>query len=338
MLTMDAHTRQRGKTVKRFVKNFLQIRNSREFFVFLFFLIVSFCYWYMITIPNEYETKFNIRLRLIGLPDNLMIIEPLPEEIVVTLKDKGEQIVRYKTQDKLDYIDIDFRSYPNTAGHTAIYGNELKKLISTHLQSSTQIISISEDTLQYHIAAKAGKKLPVRLYGTIGAASQYVVNSITIEPDSVIAYAIPSILDTLQAAYTEHISQTALTDSLHMQLPIKKQARNIHYAPESVMLEVSVSPYVTKSVEVPIEGYLFPYGIRLKTFPSKVKVLFKVSLQDFHQVTAADFSIQVPYSKVKNNLTGKIRPNIGKAPEGVKDITIEPSETDYLIELYATPQ
>lgn len=318
---------------KRFIRNFLRINDSREFLMFLFFLLISFVIWYLTTMDNVYEMKYTLKLELKNLPETMIVTEPLPKEMEVVLKDKGDKLVEYKARGRYKSIQIDYGQYPSTAGRTAIYGSELNKLLSTGLASSTEIISTSLDTLQYYVAEARGVKLPLRMQGKIVANRQYVIDRVSINPDSVTVYAAKQITDTMTAVYTPYVKLVELTDSVQQTLVLGGKERGIRYVPSEAQLNVSVSPYVTKSVQVPIVGYMFPYGHQLKTFPSKATVTFRVSLEDFRKVTEEDFRIQVHYAQIRDNASGKVELRLANMPDNITDVTIEPTEADYLVEI-----
>ena len=318
---------------KRFIRNFLRINDSREFLMFLFFLLISFVIWYLTTMDNMYEMKYTLKLELKNLPETMIVTEPLPKEMEVVLKDKGDKLVEYKARGRYKSIQIDYGQYPSTAGRTAIYGSELNKLLSTGLASSTEIISTSLDTLQYYVAEARGVKLPLRMQGKIVANRQYVIDRVSINPDSVTVYAAKQITDTMTAVYTPYVKLVELTDSVQQTLVLGGKERGIRYVPSEAQLNVSVSPYVTKSVQVPIVGYMFPYGHQLKTFPSKATVTFRVSLEDFRKVTEEDFRIQVHYAQIRDNASGKVELRLANMPDNITDVTIEPTEADYLVEI-----
>lgn len=320
---------------KRFFRNFLRINDSREFLMFLFFLLIAFVIWYLTTMNNVYEMKYALKLQLKNLPETLMVTEPLPKEVEVVLKDKGDKLVEYKVRKKLPQLTIDHRQYPNIAGRTSIYGTELEKLLSAQLASSTQIVSISYDTLQYYAAEAQGVKLPVVVNGRIESDSQYAINGINVSPDSVMVYAAAAVLDTMKAVYTARAEYVGLKDSVSHNIKLVQKVRGMQLVPADVQLNVAVSPYVGKSVEVPVKGYLFPYGVSLKTFPSKATIAFQVAMDDFQRVTAEDFAIEIHYVDVKDNPSGKIALNLTEFPDYVRNIRIEPVEVDYLIEINA---
>lgn len=316
---------------KQFVRNFLRINDAREFLVFLFFLFAAFIFWYLTTMNQEYEMTYTVKLELRHLSDNAMVTEPLPEEMKVVLKDKGDKLVEYKTRGKMKTLAIDYRQHAHM-GRTAIYGTELNRLVSAGLASSTQIVSISLDTLKYYVADARGVKLPVRLHGTIKADNQHVVERVTLSPDSITVYAAHQITDTMTAVYTPNFQLVGLADSVKQTVKLSSNQWGVRYSPSEAQLNVAVSPYVAKSVQVSVEGYMFPYGQQLKTFPSKVDVRFRVSLNEFRKVTEEDFKIRVRHSQLNDNISGKVILSLDEMPDNVTDIVIEPSEVDYLIE------
>lgn len=323
--------------IKRLFRNFLRINNSREFLVFLLFLLVSFIIWYLTTMRGEYEMEYSPKLRLKNVPEDMIVIEPLPEQIDVVLKDKGDELLKYKARRSFKEVVIDYRQYPNMAGRTAIYGRELAKLIGAQLSSSTQLVSLSLDTLQFYVASARGVKVPVRVNGRIEADNQHAIQRVNIIPDSVTVYATEAYLDTLKAVSTPKVDHVGLSDSLNQTLTLGGGHRGVKYVPAEVMLHVAVSPYVTKTLEIPISGYLFPYGVLLKTFPSKANVSFRVSLEDYGNVTEKDFDLQVHYTQTQENTTGKVTPRLTSRSDRVHSVRVEPAEVDYLLEVNALP-
>lgn len=323
------------QSTKHFIRNFLRINNSREFLVFIFFLFVAFVFWYLMTMSNEYEMTYSPALKLQNVPDKMIVTDPLPENIDITLRDRGDKLVEYKARGRFNELTIDYNQFVNNKGRTAIYGSELNKLISSKLSSSTQIVSISIDTLEYYVASAYGKKVPVKVAGRIEANSQHGIQRISIIPDSVTVYATSSYLDSLKAVYTTKVHYVGLTDSISETLKLATEVRGIKFEPTEILLKAAVSPYVTKTIEVPINGYLFPYGTSLKTFPSKAKVMFRISLEDYNKVTEEDLPIQIHYSQVKDNHSGKVEVHLATKPEYIHNIKIEPKEVDYLLEINA---
>ena len=76
------------KTLER-IRSFLLSRNSREFLIFLFFVFVSFCFWLLQVLNDDYETEFSVPLRLKNVPSDVVLTSELPDELRIGVKDRG---------------------------------------------------------------------------------------------------------------------------------------------------------------------------------------------------------------------------------------------------------
>ena len=82
------------KTLER-IRSFLLSRNSREFLIFLFFVFVSFCFWLLQILNDDYETEFSIPLRMKNVPNNVVLTSELPSELKIGVKDRGTVLTNY---------------------------------------------------------------------------------------------------------------------------------------------------------------------------------------------------------------------------------------------------
>lgn len=64
------------------IKDFLLSDKSREFLIFLFFLIAS-GFWLIQTLNNDYEAEFSIPVRMKDVPNNIVLTSEPPSELRV---------------------------------------------------------------------------------------------------------------------------------------------------------------------------------------------------------------------------------------------------------------
>lgn len=326
------------KNIKRYyrfgfrrIRNFLLSSKSREFLVFLFFVLVSFAFWLLQTLDDVYQTEFKVPLRLKNVPKEVVITSDLPEEVRVQVEDRGTVLLNYMLGRTFFPVTFDFSDYMEAGTHVRISTSELSKRISAQLNVSTKLLSIRPDTLDFIYTKGKARKLPVRLRGEITPGRQYYISHIGFHPDSVIAYAPDGVLDTLIAAYTQDVRFESVSDTLTQRVKLRR-IKGVKFIPDYNDISVYVDMYSEKTVEVPVIGINFPAGKVLRTFPSKVKVTFQVGLKNFKSVTADDFFIGVAYEDIKNAKGEKLPLMIRKAPNSVSHIRIQNSDIDYLIE------
>jgi len=318
------------KTLEK-IRNFLLSRKSREFLIFLFFVFVSFCFWLLQVLNDDYETELSIPLRMKNVPENVVLTSELPKELKIGVKDRGTVLVNYLLGQTLYPVTIDFTDYQDKGTQVRILSNTLQKRIASQLNQSTKLSTIKPDTLELIYTRGEGKKIPVKLRGEVSADRPYYLSEVIYSPDSVMVYAPKEILDTITSAFTEslYIEQIADTTRQRVELMPVKGAK---FTPSYCDLTFLVDMYSEKTVEVPVQGVNFPKDKQLRTFPSKVKVKFQIGLSHFNSVTADDFVVVVDYNQLHKNESDKCPLVLMQSPTNIHQIQLNPQEIDYLIE------
>ena len=318
------------KTLEK-IRNFLLSRKSREFLIFLFFVFVSFCFWLLQVLNDDYETELSIPLRMKNVPENVVLTSELPKELRIGVKDRGTVLVNYLLGQTLYPVTIDFTDYQDKGTQVRILSNTLQKRIASQLNQSTKLSTIKPDTLELIYTRGEGKKIPVKLRGEVSADRPYYLSEVIYSPDSVMVYAPKEILDTITSAFTEslYIEQIADTTRQRVELMPVKGAK---FTPSYCDLTFLVDMYSEKTVEVLVQGVNFPKDKQLRTFPSKVKVKFQIGLSHFNSVTADDFVVVVDYNQLHKNESDKCPLVLMQSPTNIHQIRLNPQEIDYLIE------
>lgn len=318
------------KTLER-IRSFLLSRSSREFLIFLFFVFVSFCFWLLQVLNDDYETEFSVPLRLRNVPGDVVLISELPNELKIGVKDRGTVLANYMLGQTFYPISLDFKDYEDKGNRVRIPISTLQKRISVQLNQSTKLLTIRPDTVEFIYTKGRAKKVPVRIQGKIELDRQYYISDIIYSPDSVMVYAPQEILDTITAAYTQPVNFENVSDTIRRRVNLAK-VRGAKFTPSFDDVTLMVDIYAEKSVEVPVRGINFPPDKVLRTFPSKIQVTFQIGLSHFKSVTADDFFIGVTYESLLNNKGEKCPVSLKSIPRYVNHVRLNPKEVDYLIE------
>ena len=313
------------------IRSFLLSRNSREFLIFLFFVFVSFCFWLLQILNDDYETEFSIPLRMKNVPNNVVLTSELPSELKIGVKDRGTVLTNYMLGQTFYPVTIDFKDYESKGTQVRIPVSTLLKKITGQLNQSTRLLTVRPDTLEFIYTKGEAKKVPVKLQGKIDLDRQYYISDVIYSPDSVMVYAPQEILDTITTAYTESVVLENLSDTTHRRISLAK-VKGARFIPDFNDVTLMLDVYAEKSVEVPVRGVNFPPDKVLRTFPSKVQVTFQVGLSHFKAITAEDFFIGVTYEELLNNKGEKCPVKLKSVPRYVNHVRLNPQEVDYLIE------
>ena len=313
------------------IRNFLLAKKSREFLIFLFFVFVSFSFWLLQVLNDDYETELSIPLRMKNVPENVVLTSELPKELKIGVKDRGTVLVNYLLGQTLYPVTLDFEEYQDKGNQVRIPSATFHKRIASQLNQSTKLLTVKPDSLDLIYTRGEGKKVPVQLRGEVKAERQYYISDILFSPDSVMVYAPKNILDTITSAYTESLYMEGISDTTRHRagmMPVK----GARFTPSYSDIAFIVDVYSEKTVEVPVQGLNFPEDKVLRTFPSKVQVTFQIGLRQFKSVTAEDFSVVVDYQTLLEEKGEKCKPVLVKSPANVSLIRVSPLEIDYIIE------
>lgn len=323
----------RRKKLYTTVKNFLLGPKNKEFLIFLLFFFVSAAFWLLQSLNEEFEVRLKVPLKLEHVPSDVVITSELPQELSVAVKDKGTVLVRYLYGTELAPVRVDYGDYDRgePGGRVSVQLADVLKKVQAQVLSSTQIVSVKPDTLEYFFSKGARKKVPVRLSGSVSTSPEYYLQRIGFVPDSVEVLAPEAILDTITEAPTVPVYLEGLEADKKVVLGLHR-ARGAKFIPDRVEMNAKVDLYTEKTVAVPVIGINFPGSKDLRTFPSKVNITFRVGMSRFKDITEDDFVLAVTYEELLKVDSTKLKLHLKSMPAGVSNVRIEPPEVDYLIE------
>ena len=318
-----------GLRIFRNIRDFLLSEKSKEFFLFLFFLVVAAGFWLIRTLDNEYETTIDIPVRLRSVPENVVITSDPPATVRIHVRDKGTLLLNYMMNKIFTPLNIEFMT--GEGDHVQIPSSVFSPVISGQLASSTQVMSLSPDTLEYYYSTGQSKMVPVRFQGMASAGPHHYLSDTIFVPDSVRVYAPSAQLDTIKVAYTAPVDFPDIADTLRQKVRLNA-GRGVKFVPDVSELTLAVDMYTEKSVEVELHGINFPPNKQLRAFPSKVLVTFQCGLSNFRNFTADDFHVFVSYEELLKLDNQKYTVQLRNIPSGVFNIRFNPAQVDFLIE------
>lgn len=305
---------------------------SKRFLVFLFFLFLSAAFWLSMTLDEMYEKEIPVPIRLVNVPKNIIITTNMPDTVIVTVRDKGFAFMGYFTGEPFRPINLNFSTYANkSAGRGSVPLADVQNILYQRLATSSRITALKPDQLKFYFNFGQSKTLPVRANGIMTPAINYYLARVSFWPEKVTVYAQQSKLDSLRYIMTEKLNLTNFTDTLIRQVNLQKII-GVKTVPEKVKIGLYPDILTEESIEVPITAINMPKGKTLRTFPSKVKVLFNIGVTAFRKINEKQFEVVVDYNELQANQSDKCALHLKTVPAEVRQARLEMSQIDYLVE------
>jgi hypothetical protein len=84
-------------------------KRRRQVAIFLFCILIAMVLWFLRALENTYETQINHPVRYTNLPDDYVLLRPLPRKITLEVEALGFSILKHNWNFSKTPLTIDFR-------------------------------------------------------------------------------------------------------------------------------------------------------------------------------------------------------------------------------------
>ena len=313
---------------------FFRRQQWKEIFIFALFLLLSFGFWLLQSLRQDYERRIELPIHYKNVPSEWVISEGNPVKVGVLLKDKGTTLMYYSWKANFDPVDISVSGLPRLAEYTlSVSRNIIESAVSKQLISSTSIISIDPREIELRYDSLSSRMVTVIENVQISTKPGFQISdSIRISHAEVRIYGSQSVLDTLSVVRTKLVTLDNMSKTreltAHLDLPKGVSADNT-----TVKLTIPVEEFTEKKIQLPVSCPDIPAGYVLRIFPSSVEVSCNVPLSRFKDLAAENLEIVIPFNEFEENqATGKIPARLTNKPSYVISSVIVPDMLEFIIE------
>lgn len=324
-------TMERYKRIRRKGLVLLKSVHTRELIIFSGFVLISLIFWMLQTSQDMYEIGIRVPIKLTNQPKDIILSSDLPEEIAVTIKDKGVAFLRLKKR-KIDTIKIDYSTLKVEKSILQIPTSGLLDAIRKTLPVTRQIINIEPSSIQLFIATPEAKEFDVVLRSAFTPAPNYIQSGeVSYSPMKVQVHAPSDMLDSIRVITTEFTQHKDLNDTLTTFLQLE-QIEGAKFSTDKIKVVVPIEEFTEKSLLLNVTAKNIPPNYQLRCFPPKVTLTCLVGLSKFVGLTDSLFSVGVDYADFKNRANEQLAVQLLETPSYVHNVRIEPDSVEFILE------
>lgn len=312
--------------------------NNRDVVVFVFFLFLSFIFWYLNTLGKDIDTGISYPVRFINLPEDRVLVEDLPSKLNLFLKGPGYSVLKLKLKGNripvvIDISTVNYRRVPgsNTLRYYIKTSGLIPKL-TNQLKVDCEITSIKPDTLFFSFDRIVTKSVPVTADIDVITERQYFIKGqINIDPDSIIITGPRRIVDTIKIVKTRFKRLAGLNETIKKEI-LLDNIKDISFSQRRITYTIPVEQFTEAEIQVPIKLLNIPDSIDIKIFPDAVSVRCLVAISDYKRVGEIPFEVVLDFNKVDLHTSEKIPLEVLNVPSFVNSFRFSPAKVDFLIE------
>ena len=298
---------------------------------FFLFLIVAFVFWLLIFFERNTEGNHTIPIKYVNMPKQEVFVDPVPQHIDLRVRDLGSELFRYSFFKKRDSLLIDVAEAQKSSD-ARLQGNELTQLIRSKLAINTQLVGYMPASISLKTSKLQSKTVPVVFDGEMRtSAGHLVIDSISIIPNEATVFGTPEQLVNITSIVTEYSVFENLKATSQLSAKIKA-IEGVSIEPKEVDIYIPIHEFTERQFEIPIIATDKPATMNVRFFPSRARVTFSVTLDDYKKIAPEDFEIKISYNSLKQIEGDQVELELSKFPPSIKNPHITPAMVEFLFE------
>lgn len=302
--------------------------------IFFICILIASLFWLLIKLSVVYSVNYTFRVSYSNISPELRLTKIVDSTLNLNLTTRGFTILKLNLFDDMENLDINLGNYDieHKGGiEYSIYTNELVEKFADIVGINESDIKFSRNTLTFEMEKTGEKRVHVVPEYKLNFVSQYdLYSEVKADPEYIVVYGPKSVLDTINEVTTKKlVLENVMTDQ-SVKIELQNPAPNLlSYSSKEITLNFKVDKFTESNMTVSINLSNLPYKIR--TFPSQVKVYYRVAQVDFNEVRSHQFNIYPVINNMDILQANKLQLKLSKQPDFVRNIRIVPSDVEFLI-------
>lgn len=300
---------------------------------FIGFLIVSFLIWMLINLSKQSVTTVSYEIEYYGLSQDKILQENPVDEIKLLVKGTGYKLFATNFSDKKIKLSVNKLRKKSVNDFYFLTENQ-KNSIQKQLISGLLLEDVLQDTIYLKLGSLQSKKVPVLPNLAVKYKLGYdVAEKVLIIPDSILISGPELQLKEINAIQLPELTLQNVSKNVTEKLPITLPVslNKVKMSHNNVLVKIMVDKFTEGEFEVPVSVKNISAKQKLNIFPKKVKVVFKIGLNDFDKVTADSFEVVCDFDETVKNGHQYLIPKLKNKPNYVSSVRIVPNKIDFLI-------
>lgn len=313
-------------------QSFFRFRSDR--LILIICIIIASLFWLLIKLSDDYTVNYSFKVSYNNVPSDLRLTKIIDSTLNLNLTARGFIILRMNLFDDMENLDINLDNYSieSKGGIVyAIYTNALTERFADIVGVNENDIHFSKATLTFDMEKTGEKRVLVVPDYSLNFVNQYdLYNEVKADPAFIMVYGPENVIDTIANISTKQLVLENVMSDQTVKVELENPNPNLlSFNHDEIILFFKVDKFTESDITVSINLSNLPY--KIKTFPSQVKVFYRVAQVDFNEVRSHQFNIYPVINNLDILQAYKLQLKLSKQPDFVRNVRIVPSDVEFLI-------
>lgn len=306
--------------------------------VFMFCLIVSATVWLLTKFSYQYTSLVTFPIIFTEFPEDKIPLTPGDSAINIAISGTGFSLLRinYFTRKRPFSVNLQHYSQQQLDEYAEINVNTMlvAQQLVERFNISGQVEYVMPENLVLRFEDKVTKRLPVLADVSYSLRRQhFAYDTLRIDPEYVELSGPVTLMDKIRYVKTHPLALEDVDANVHEKIGVvlPEPAERFEVNPSDVLITMQVERFTEAEVEVALQTYNAPEGMRIKLFPETVRVVYMVALRDYREIETGMFSCRVNLDGISSFEGRRLNVELYNAPPAARIVRIIPPDVEFLI-------
>jgi hypothetical protein len=307
---------------------------SRKVILFMTCVFFSAFFWLITALNRSSQATFHVPVTFTNLPKDKVLMGKLPDELQLDVKGSGMKLFMMSLKKGLSGLVVDFSTLRKLRENVYAFSPGNNYYLAKMLSSELEVVRVKPDSLFFTFNNSYYRSVPVKPDVMVEFEQMFnLAEKVKAEPSYVVISGDSNLVKKIDTVYTEKLILSSLNKSVKQKARLifpEEFGHNLFSSSTEVTLEINVDKYTESEIEVPLEVLNVPAGMKVKTFPDKVKIKFQVGMNTFEKITAGMFRAVIDFNNSDPN-KNYMKINLVTYPSSVRNIKLIPEKAEFLL-------
>lgn len=325
-------SKQTFKAAVTEIKAFLCRQRWKEALIFSAFILLSFGFWVLLSLQEEYETTLSIPVTYQNVPPSISFSEERPEQVIVRVKDKGSALLNYTFKRNFQPVMVDMKDITAKEGIYSVSREQIASTISKQLLATTAMLGFLPQEINLPYSAIYQKEVPVYFDGKVRTLPGFLPTGETIiTPSHITIYATKEVLDTIQEVKTVYTELLDCDKTLPRNIKLQS-IPGVNMETGRVSVIIPIEEYTEKTLVIPVVCEHIPPHYTIRIFPPEIRVTCHLPMSRFKDLTEEDLAIHITYEELEQGGNEPLSIDLTKKPDWIHTYALDPGKIEYILE------
>jgi hypothetical protein len=298
---------------------------------------ISIIIWITIKLSDKYDTVIQIPVTYTNIPKDKVMTYASDTVLHIEIFEKGSDILRMNYLQKIAPVAVNLKYlplFPKDGEYEGIITTSLMiNDIERDLNMIGKILAIRPDSIYLFFDTEKMRKVPVNAKFNLTFEKEFMqYGPAVFTPDSVEVKGPENSINEVKFASLGVIKHDKLSQNFRVEKRFANDStnRNLTFYPSRVMVSIPVEKYTEAETEVPVKT-INSNGLKIKTFPDKVRVFYNVALKDYSKIEPGLIVAVADISTVNLVDEDRVKVNLESFPSYIHINKIEPEMVEFII-------